>query len=97
MIRRAGRRSPKLSQRLVRTAQSPNTDNDEWTVGRRYFGTESMNRLYDPSRDEAVQALLELQSAEDVSGSARPDLHQLTRRDLSATQVIHECGYGIRR
>jgi putative transposase len=37
--------------------------NDEWAVGRRYFGTESMNKLYEPSQEEVVQALLELQSA----------------------------------
>ncbi len=37
--------------------------NDEWAVGRRYFSTESMNKLYEPSHDEVVQALLELQSA----------------------------------
>jgi len=37
--------------------------NDEWAVGRRYFSTESMNKLYEPSQDEVVQALLELQSA----------------------------------
>jgi hypothetical protein len=32
-------------------------------VGRRYFSTESMNKLYERSHDEVVQALLELQSA----------------------------------
>jgi transposase-like protein len=37
--------------------------NDEWAVGRRYFSTESMNKLYEPSQEEVVQALLELQSA----------------------------------
>ena len=37
--------------------------NDEWAVGRRYFSTESMNKLYEPSHDEVVQDLLELQSA----------------------------------
>jgi len=37
--------------------------NDEWAVGRRYFSTESMSKLYEPSQDEVVQALLELQSA----------------------------------
>ena len=37
--------------------------NDEWAVGRRYFSTESMNKLYEPSHEEVVQALLELQSA----------------------------------
>ena len=37
--------------------------NDEWAVGRRYFSTESMNRLREPSQEEVVQALLELESA----------------------------------
>ena|SRR5437879_5927796 len=37
--------------------------NDEWAVGRRYFSTESMNKLFQPSNEEVVQALLELQSA----------------------------------
>jgi hypothetical protein len=37
--------------------------NDEWAVGRRYFSSESMNKLYEPSQEEVVQALLELQSA----------------------------------
>jgi len=36
---------------------------DEWAVGRRYFSTESMNKLYEPLQEEVVQALLELQSA----------------------------------
>jgi hypothetical protein len=35
---------------------------DEWAVGRRYFSTESMNKLYEPSQEEVVQTLLELQS-----------------------------------
>ena len=30
---------------------------------RRYFSTESMSKLYEPSQEEVVQALLELQSA----------------------------------
>jgi putative transposase len=37
--------------------------NDEWAVGRRYFSNESMNKLYEPSHEEVVQILLELQSA----------------------------------
>jgi len=37
--------------------------NDEWAVGRRYFSNESMNKLYEPSQEEVVQAVLELQSA----------------------------------
>ena len=37
--------------------------NDEWTVGRRYFSTESMNKLYQPTNEEVVKALLELESA----------------------------------
>jgi hypothetical protein len=32
-------------------------------VSRRYFSTESMNKLYEPSHEEVVPALLELQSA----------------------------------
>jgi transposase-like protein len=34
--------------------------NDEWAVGRRYFSTESMNKLYEPTQEEVVQALLEM-------------------------------------
>jgi hypothetical protein len=46
-------------RRLVESAgQSP-----EWAVGRRYFSTEAMNKLYEPSQEEVAQALLELQSA----------------------------------
>src|SRR5579859_2709088 len=37
--------------------------NDEWAVGRRYFSTESMNKLYQPSNEEVVKTLLELESA----------------------------------
>ena len=37
--------------------------NDEWAVGRRYFSTESMNKLFQPSNEEVAQALLEMQSA----------------------------------
>jgi putative transposase len=37
--------------------------NDEWAVGRRYLSTESMNKLYQPTNDEVVEALLELESA----------------------------------
>jgi len=37
--------------------------NDEWAVGRRYFSTESMNKLYQPSKEEVVKTLLELESA----------------------------------
>ena len=37
--------------------------NDESAVGRRYFSTESMNKLCEPTHEEVVQALLELQSA----------------------------------
>jgi putative transposase len=37
--------------------------NDEWAVGRRYFSTESMNKLFQPSNEEVVKALLELPSA----------------------------------
>lgn len=37
--------------------------NDEWAVGRRYFSTESMNKLFQPNNEEVVKALLELESA----------------------------------
>ena len=37
--------------------------NDEWAVGRRYFSTESMNKLFQPSNEEVVRQLLELESA----------------------------------
>jgi len=36
---------------------------DEWAVTRRYFSQESMNKLTEPSQEEVVQALLELQTA----------------------------------
>jgi hypothetical protein len=36
---------------------------DEWAVGRRYFSTESMNKLYQPTNEEVVLGMLELQSA----------------------------------
>jgi putative transposase len=36
---------------------------DEWAVGRRYFSTDSMNKLFQPTNEEVVQALLELESA----------------------------------
>jgi putative transposase len=37
--------------------------NDEWAVGRRYFSTESMNKLYQPNNEEVIKTLLELESA----------------------------------
>ena len=37
--------------------------NDEWAVGRRYFSTESMNKLFQPSNEEVAKALLDLESA----------------------------------
>ena len=37
--------------------------NDEWAVGRRYFSTESMNKLFQPTNEEVVKQLLELESA----------------------------------
>jgi len=37
--------------------------NDEWAVGRRYFSTESMDKLFQPSNEEVVKQLLELESA----------------------------------
>jgi putative transposase len=36
---------------------------DEWQVGRRYFSTESMNKLLQPTSEEVMQTLLELESA----------------------------------
>ena len=36
---------------------------DEWQIGRRYFSTESMNKLVQPIAEEAMKALLELASA----------------------------------
>jgi hypothetical protein len=42
--------------------------NDEWAVGRRYFSTESMNKLYQPNNEEVVKALLELESANLMTG-----------------------------
>lgn len=37
--------------------------NDEWAVGRRYFSQESMNKLLEPSQEEVVKTLLELETA----------------------------------
>ena len=37
--------------------------NDEWAVGRRYFSQESINKLLQPSNEEVVKTLLELESA----------------------------------
>jgi putative transposase len=37
--------------------------NDEWAVGRRYFSTVSMSKLTQPTNEEVVKALLELESA----------------------------------
>ena len=37
--------------------------NDEWAVGPRYFSQESMNKLLEPSQEEVVKALLELDTA----------------------------------
>jgi putative transposase len=37
--------------------------NDEWAVGRRYFSTESMHKLTEPTNEEVVKALLELETA----------------------------------
>jgi transposase-like protein len=37
--------------------------NDEWAVGRRYFSTESMAKLTQPSTEEVVETLLALESA----------------------------------
>ena len=37
--------------------------NDEWAVGRRYFSQEWMHKLLEPSQEEVVKALLELDTA----------------------------------
>jgi hypothetical protein len=37
--------------------------NDEWAVGRRSFSTESMDKLYQPTNEEVVRALLDIESA----------------------------------
>ncbi len=37
--------------------------NDEWAVGRRYFSNESMDKLFQPTNEEVVRQLLELESA----------------------------------
>jgi len=37
--------------------------NDEWAVGRRYFSSESMAKLMQPSTEEVVETLLALESA----------------------------------
>ncbi len=37
--------------------------NDEWAVGRRYFSTESMDKLFQPTNQEMVRQLLELETA----------------------------------
>src|SRR5207245_8558106 len=36
---------------------------DEWAVGRRYFSKESMRTLLEPTPEEVMQAMLELQTA----------------------------------
>jgi len=37
--------------------------NDEWAVGRRYWSQEWMNKLPEPTPEEVVKALLELEPA----------------------------------
>ena len=37
--------------------------NDECAIGRRYFSQESMNKLLEPSQEEVVKTLLELDTA----------------------------------
>ena len=44
------------------TGVVPEEQNDEWAVGRRYFSTEFMNKLYQPTNEDAVKALLDLES-----------------------------------
>jgi len=36
---------------------------DEWAVGWRYFSTESMHKLTEPTNEEVVKALFELETA----------------------------------
>jgi hypothetical protein len=63
--------------------------NEEWAVGRRSFGPESMNTRSEPTQEEVVgQAPPELQSAERIGRAMRPDLHHLTRRDLPWLPVL---------
>jgi len=47
--------------RLVGGCSRSRTTND--AVGRRYFSQESMHKLLEPTPEEVVQALLELQTA----------------------------------
>jgi putative transposase len=48
---------------LLRLTGAVLEEQNEWAVGRRYFSTESMNKLYQPNNEEVVKALLELESA----------------------------------
>src|SRR5438445_9398670 len=54
---------PNRASLLRLTGAVLEAQNDEWAVGRRYFSTESMNKLYQPNNEEVVKALLELESA----------------------------------
>jgi putative transposase len=55
--------SPSRPSLLRLTGALLEEQNDAWAVSRRYFSTESMNKLYEPSQEEVVEALLELQNA----------------------------------
>ena len=48
---------------LLRLAGAILEEQNDVCVGRRYFSTESMNKLFQPSNEEVVKALLELESA----------------------------------
>jgi len=54
---------PNCASLLRLTGAVLEAQNDEWAVGRRCFSTESMNKLYQPSNEEVVKALLDLESA----------------------------------
>ncbi len=57
---------------------------DDWAVGRRFRRRDSMKKLFQPTHEEVVQALLELESASPNAGTARPDSHQLSRDDAGS-------------